>query len=74
MLLWQALGYCLCRDVFTTTMLKDEVLEFMTNLTDLLINITEYMLSKLACASPNGSGMLLFLLFLDWYEILLNEI
>ncbi|XP_047483007.1 thyroid adenoma-associated protein homolog [Penaeus chinensis] len=51
-----ALGYCLCRDVFTTTMLKDEVLEFMTNLTDLLINLTEYMLSKLACASPNGSA------------------
>ncbi|XP_063610801.1 uncharacterized protein LOC134784627 [Penaeus indicus] len=43
-----ALGYCLCRDVFTATMPKDEVLEFMTNLTDLLINITEYMLSRLA--------------------------
>ncbi|ROT78520.1 Thyroid adenoma-associated protein-like protein [Penaeus vannamei] len=51
-----ALGYCLCRDVLTTTMSKGEVLEFMTNLTDLLIDIIEYMLSKLACASPNGSA------------------
>ncbi|XP_042881399.1 thyroid adenoma-associated protein homolog isoform X2 [Penaeus japonicus] len=51
-----ALGYCLCRDALTTEMSKEDVQEFMTNLTDLLIDIIEYMLAKLACASPNGSA------------------
>lgn len=43
-------------DAQVAAMSKAELQEFIQQLLDLMMQMVEFMLSKLACASPNGSG------------------
>nr|XP_045582396.1 thyroid adenoma-associated protein homolog [Procambarus clarkii] len=52
-----ALGRCLCEGTQAEALPSKEMQHFVERLTNLMVQIVEFMLSKLACASPNGSAI-----------------
>ncbi|KAK3863684.1 hypothetical protein Pcinc_030571 [Petrolisthes cinctipes] len=52
-----ALGRCLTENPSMWKMDINTIQSFLVRLTNLMIEIAEFMLSKLACASPNGSAI-----------------
>ncbi|XP_071535152.1 tRNA (32-2'-O)-methyltransferase regulator THADA-like isoform X2 [Panulirus ornatus] len=52
-----ALSRCLSEDRGVASMSSEEIQEFIQKLTVMMVEMIEFMLSKLACASPNGSAI-----------------